>query len=249
MTIETAGILIGAGLLVGFINTLAGGGSAISLSALILLGLPPTVANGTNRVAILIQNIGAVGNFTRHKALDTRKGIWLSLTAVVGAIIGSWIAVDINEEVFKKIIASILVLLFFVMLINPKRWIQGKAELQNKPVKLWQFVLFFFIGIYGGFIHIGVGYALLAGIVLGAGYDLVKANAIKVLIILLWTPLSLAVFWINGQINWSYGLIMGIGNFVGAFVASQIAVKRGALFVRWVVMAIILVMAGYMILA
>ncbi len=240
-------ILIAAGMAVGFINTLAGGGSVISLSALILLGLPANVANGTNRIAILIQNLGAVGNFKRHKVLDTKKAVILALPAIAGSIVGSWIATDLDEAVIRKAIGVVLIVMFFVILFNPKRWIEGHARLVEKPVTVWQLILFFFIGIYGGFLHVGVGYALLAGIVLGAGYDLVKANAIKVLIILLWTPLSLAVFWYHHQVVWLYGLIMGAGNFAGALIASQLAVKKGAGFVRYVVLAIIVGMAVYLL--
>ncbi len=247
MTLTTALILISAGILVGFINTLAGGGSAISLSVLILLGLPANVANGTNRIAILIQNLGAVGNFKRHKALDTRKAIYLSIPAIFGSILGAYIATDINESMIKKIIGVILIILFFLMLLNPKKWIQEHQITSNKKISISQIITFFLIGIYGGFIHIGVGYALLAGIVLNAGYDLVKANAIKVLIILLWTPLSLLVFWKHHQINLTYGLIMGIGNFLGAILASQIAVKKGANFVRFLVMAIIIFMSAHLL--
>jgi len=246
MTGEQIVILVVAGLAVGFINTLAGGGSVISLTVLMLLGLPANVANGTNRVAILIQNIGAVGNFSKHKTLDSKKGLLLAIPAVVGAMVGAGIATHLPEEVIRKAIAWVLVLMFFVLLVRPKRWIEGAAHLTGRPVQWWQYVLFFFIGIYGGFIHVGVGYMLLAGIVLGAGYDLVKANAIKVFIILLWTPLSLLVFWLDGQVNWIYGLILGIGNFTGALIASQIAVKKGANFVRWIVLAIILVMTLHM---
>ena len=247
MDISTIIILIIAGLLVGFINTLAGGGSAISLSTLILLGLPANVANGTNRIAILIQNLGAVGNFRRHRVLDSRKGLILSIPALIGAVIGSWIAADVNEQVISKAIGIILILMLFVIIFNPKKWIKGDENLQKKKIGLWQIVLFFFIGIYGGFIHIGVGYALLGGIVLSAGYDLVKGNAIKVLIILLWTPLSILVFWYHHQIAWGYGLIMGIGNFLGALIASQLAVKRGAGFVRLIVIIIIIFMVAHLL--
>ncbi len=247
MDISTVIILIIAGLLVGFINTLAGGGSVISLSTLILLGLPANVANGTNRIAILIQNIGAVGNFRRHSVLDSRKGLILSIPALIGAVIGSWIAADVNEQVISKAIGIILILMLFVIIFNPRKWIKGDENLQKKKISVGQIVLFFFIGIYGGFIHIGVGYALLAGIVLSAGYDLVKGNAIKVLIVLLWTPLSILVFWYHHQIAWGYGLIMGIGNFLGALIASQLAVKRGAGFVRLIVIIVIIFMAAHLL--
>ena len=238
-------VLIVAGLLVGFINTLAGGGSIISLSILMFLGLPANVANGTNRIAIFIQNIAAVGSFKQQKVLDYKKGFWLAIPAAIGSVIGAWIAVDLNEEVIEKAIAVVMLIMMFVILYKPQRWLVGKRELQDKKVSVWQMILFFVIGIYGGFLHMGVGYALLAGIVLGEGYDLVKANAIKVLIILIWTPVTLLVFIFNDQVNFAYGLILSVGNFLGALIASRMAVKKGASFVRWVIIIIILLTAAH----
>ena len=136
MEIWTVLILMIAGLLVGFINTLAGGGSVISLSTFILLGLPANVANGTNRLAILIQNIGAVGNFKRNNVLDSRKGITLAIPALIGSIIGSWIAADINEQIIRKAIGIALILMLIILLINPKQWIIGTKKLQDKKVWL-----------------------------------------------------------------------------------------------------------------
>ncbi len=234
-------ILIVAGVLVGFINTLAGGGSIISLSLLMFLGLPANVANGTNRIAIFIQNIGAVGSFKQQKVLDHKKGFWLAIPATIGSIIGAWIAIDVNEDIIEKAIAIVMMVMMVVILYKPQRWLVGKKELQEKKVSIWQMILFFFIGIYAGFLHMGVGYALLAGIVLGAGYDLVKANAIKVLIILIWSPITLLIFILNDQVNFAYGITLAIGNFTGALIASRMAVKKGAAFVRWVIIAVILI--------
>ncbi len=240
--IEVA-LLVFSGLLVGFINTLAGGGSIISLSILMFLGLPANVANGTNRVAIFIQNIAAVGSFRQQKVLDHKKGFWLAIPATAGSVIGALIAVDLNEEVIEKAIAIVMLVMMFVILYKPQRWLKGKKELQDRKVTIGQMVLFFFIGVYGGFLHMGVGYALLAGIVLGAGYDLVKANAIKVLIILVWAPVILVVFMYYGQVNYLYGIVLSIGNVAGALIASRLAVKKGAAFVRWVIIAVILLTA------
>ncbi len=238
--------LIIAGLLVGFINTLAGGGSIISLSVLMMLGLPAPIANGTNRIAIAIQSIVAVSSFKQQKVLDAKKGIWLAVPAVVGSVIGAMIAVDINEEVFEKAIAVIMILMLVFIIYKPQNWIKERASLVEKKVSFWQVLIFFFIGVYGGFIQMGVGYFLLAGIVLGAGYELVKANAIKVLIILLYTPFAIFVFLWNGQINWAYGLVMTIGNVTGAFIASRMAVNKGAKFVRWVIIVVILLTAVHL---
>jgi uncharacterized membrane protein YfcA len=236
-------LLIFSGLLVGFINTLAGGGSIISLSILMFLGLPANIANGTNRIAIFIQNIAAVGSFRQQKVLDHKKGFWLAIPAILGSVVGALVAVDLNEEIIEKAIAIVMLVMMFVILYKPQRWLEGKKELQEKRVSFGQMVLFFLIGVYGGFLHMGVGYALLAGIVLGAGYDLVKANAIKVLIILLWSPVILLVFIFYGQVNYLYGLVLSIGNVAGALIASRLAVKKGAAFVRWVIIAVILLTA------
>ena len=244
MTLAEIVILIVSGLIVGFVNTLAGGGSIISLSILMFLGLPANVANGTNRIAIFIQNIAAVGSFRQQRVLDHKKGFWLAIPAALGSVIGAMVAVDVNEEIIEKAIAVVMLVMMVVILYKPQRWLKGQPELQEKKINFWQVVLFFFIGIYAGFLHMGVGYALLAGIVLGAGYDLVKANAIKVLIILIWSPITLLIFILNDQINFAYGIILSIGNFIGALIASRMAVKKGASFVRWVIIAVILVTAA-----
>ena len=245
MTIIEVIILIISGLLVGFINTLAGGGSIISLSIFMFLGLPANIANGTNRIAIFIQNIAAVGSFRQQKVLDHKKGFWLAIPAALGSILGAWIAVDMREDIIEKAIAIVMLIMMFVILYKPQRWLKGKEDLQKKKVSVWQAILFFAIGIYGGFLHMGVGYALLAGIVLGAGYDLVKANAIKVFIILIWSPVILLVFMFSGEVNYAYGLILSIGNVAGALIASRLAVKKGAAFVRWVIIAVIVLTAAH----
>ena len=246
MSIFEIVILIVSGALVGFINTLAGGGSIISLSVLMMLGLPANVANGTNRIAIAVQNITAVSSFKQQKVLEVKKGFLLAIPAIFGSVIGAWIAADINELVFERAVAVIMIMMLGFILFKPQAWIKERTDLTRKKISFWQVVIFFLIGAYGGFIQLGVGYFLLAGIVLGAGYELVKANAIKVLIVLLYTPFAIVVFVINNQVDWAFGLIMTIGNVAGAFIASRMAVKKGAAFVRWVIVAVILLTSAHL---
>lgn len=233
-------LLIVAGLFAGFINTLAGGGSAITLSVLLFLGLPASVANGTNRIALLMQNIAAVSSFKQQKQLESKKALLLSIPAFVGAILGSLIAVDVNELIIKRAIAVVLIAMLVMLFYKPQQWLAGNVGLREKKLKWWLYPLFFFMGVYAGFLHLGIGYGVLASIVLGAGYDLVKANAIKLLIILIWTPVTIYVFYVHGQIALWYGLILGVGNFLGAFIASRMAVKNGTGFVRWVIVLVII---------
>ena len=246
MTLIEIIILIVAGLFVGFINTLAGGGSIISLSILMLLGLPANVANGTNRIGILVQNIAAVASFKQQKVLETKKAVKVAIPAIIGSLIGAWIAVDINEEIFERAIGVIMIMMLFFVLFNPHKLLYGNKELIEKKIGWKQIVLFFFIGVYGGFIQLGIGYFLIASIVLGLGYDLVKTNAIKVFIVLLYTPFTLFIFVWNNQVNWAYGLILTIGTFFGAFIASRLAVKKGVNFVKWVIVAVILFTSAHL---
>jgi uncharacterized membrane protein YfcA len=233
--------LIVSGLLVGFINTLAGGGTIISISLFMFLGLPAGVANGTNRIAVILQTLTSTASFKKQKVLDTRKGLLLGIPTVIGSIIGAEIAVDINEHVFEKAIGIIMLVMMVFIIYKPQQWLKGQEQLLEKKTSVLQYFIFFLIGLYGGFIHVGVGYFILAGLVLGAGYDLVKANALKVFIVLLYAPFTLIVFIYNKQINYEYGLIHAIGNIIGAYIASKFAVSWGANFVRWVIVIIILI--------
>lgn len=238
--------LIVSGLLVGFINTLAGGGSIISLSVLMMLGLPAPLANGTNRIMIIVQTLTATTSFRQQKVLETKKALLLSIPAVLGSLLGAWFAVDIREDVFEKAIGVIMLIMLVFVLYKPHKFIYGRANISEKPLTWSTYVVFFFIGIYGGFIHMGVGYFLLAGIVGLAGFDLVKANAIKVFVVLAYAPFTLVVFLWYNQINWTYGLILAIGAVIGALVASRLAVSKGVEFVKWVIVIVILITSADM---
>lgn len=232
-------LLVVAGVAVGFINTLAGGGSAISLSVLMMLGLSPSMANGTNRIAVILQNVIASSSFKRQKVLDSKKSLLLSIPAVIGSLVGAWLAVDIDKDLFEKAIGFILLVMLFFMFYKPKSWIEENTEMVNKKLGWKQYLLFFFIGAYGGFIQVGVGYFLLAALVWGAGYELVKANAVKVFIVLMYMIFSIFVFIYHDLVNYKMGFTLAIGNMTGAFIASNMAVKKGAAFIRWFIMLII----------
>lgn len=232
-----------AGAVSGFINTLAGSGSLLTLPLLIFLGLPANVANGTNRIAILLQSVVGVGAFKQKKVFEWREGIWLAIPASIGALIGAFVAVDINDALMNKIIGALLVVMFFMILYKPEQWVKEQAEGVRAKPTLLRMLVFFGIGFYGGFIQAGVGFFLLAGLVLGAGFDLLKANAIKVLIVLAFTVVALIVFIANSQINYLIGLVLGAGSMLGAWIATHVAIKHGTKFVRWFLLATVLVFA------
>ncbi|MGM0620094.1 MAG: sulfite exporter TauE/SafE family protein [Bacteroidota bacterium] len=226
--------LIGTGLAAGFINTTAGGGSMLTLPLLMFLGLPANVANGTNRVAILLQNVIGVRTFHQKKVLDFSTDYRLAIPAIVGSVIGALFAVEIKAELLQKIIAGLMVLMLFVVVLKPDVWIKEHAGAVDPKPTAWQYVIFFFIGLYGGFIQMGVGFFLLAGLVLGCGHNLVKANAVKVFIVLIYTVFALGIFMFHGQVNWTAGLILAAGNMAGAWLGVHFSVRGGAKYVRYV---------------
>ena len=232
-------LVVVVGILAGFINTIAGSGSLLTLPLLMFLGLPAVSANGTNRVGILFQTIVSTGSFRKQKVFNIRESVWLTVPAVLGSLLGALIATDMNEEVMEKVIAGLLILMFFIILIRPSKWIESREG--NPPLPYWlRFVVFFLIGIYGGFIQAGVGFFLLAGLVLGSGFDLVKANAIKSFVILFFTLIALAVFILNGQVHFLTGLILAAGNMIGAYFAAKYSVKWGPKVIRYFLLMILL---------
>jgi len=239
--------LIVSGVFVGFINTLAGGGTIISLTVFLILGLPIDVANGTNRIAVILQNMTSTQAFHQKKVMSWRKGLILAIPAVFGSVIGAQLAVDIDRETFEKAIAIVMLLMIFFMFYKPSQLVYGRADLLNRKINWKILLVFFLIGIYGGMFQVGVGYFLLGALVFGVGFYLVKANAVKVLIVLVYTIFALAVFVFNDAVNWKFGLIHAIGNVIGAYVASHIAVQKGAAFVKWVIVVVILLTSAQLL--
>jgi uncharacterized membrane protein YfcA len=232
-------LLIVVGLVAGFINTLAGSGSLITLPVLMFMGLPPTVANGTNRIAILLQSLVGVSKFKQKKVFEWKEGTAVLIPAVLGSLLGAMLAVDIDKELMRKFIAGLLVFMFLMLLTNSDRWIKGHEQQMTAKRRIVQYVIFFLIGVYGGFIQAGVGFFLLAGLVLGSGFDLLKSNAVKLLIITVFTPFALVVFAWHYQVNYSYGLVLAVGNISGALVATRVAMRYGTAFIRYFLMAIL----------
>ena len=145
MTIIEIIVTILLGTAAGFINTFAGGGSMLVVPFLIFIGLPANVANATNRIAILLQNVVSVSGFKQKKILDFKTDSKLLLPVALGSIVGAFIAVDINEEIFKKVIAGLLIVMFFMLLLNPDAWVKANAD-KAKMKSLWlRNVIFFFL--------------------------------------------------------------------------------------------------------
>lgn len=230
--------LILAGFIAGLINTLAGSGSILTLPLLMYMGLPPTVANATNRVSIILQNSTATITFVGNKLLDTRKAWQLGLPAILGSGIGAFIALSIDEAVMRTVIGVVMILMAVLLLLNSDQWLQERVNLILNPMKWWHLVVMFLVGIYGGFIQLGVGIILLVFLVMGTGLDIKHSNAMKVAVTFMLNIVAVIVFQGQGQINWQLGLVVAMGSIAGAWVGARYAIHWKT---RWIYRLLILV--------
>jgi uncharacterized membrane protein YfcA len=233
-------LVVLAGFAAGFINTLAGSGSLITLPLLMFMGLPPNVANGTNRISVLLQSMVGSAGFFKQRQLDLKAGFWLAIPTVIGSVAGALFALELNDRMMKQAIGVLLIVMFFLVLLKPEVWLKGRQSETRARINWLTMLIFFVVGLYGGFIQAGVGFFLLGGLVMGAGFDLIKANALKNLLVFLFTPFALAVFIINHQVDYKAGLILATGSMFGAWIATKVAVGRGTAFVRYVLLIAIL---------
>ena len=236
-------ILVGAGLFAGFVNTMAGGGSLLTLPLLIFLGLPPATANGTNRIAIMVSTSSATLGF-RSKNINTFPlSIYLGIAAFFGALIGSRIAVEIDGLLFNKILAIIMIVVVVLMVFKPSYKADLLQARTTGKTLMWSMVAFFFIGIYGGFINAGIGFIIMLFLNYVNKLDLVRVNATKVTLVLIYTTAALATFILSGHIDLKYGIALAVGNAAGAFFASRYAVKKGEGVIKTVMMVMVVAMS------
>ena len=235
--------LVFIGFIAGAINTIAGGGSLLTLPILIFLGLPPNVANGTNRIAILFQNVFTTAGFKSKGVITFPFSIYIGISALLGSLIGAQIATDIKGDTFNKILAIIMVVVVFYMVFKPKASLENAVE-RTTGKHLWiSIVLFFFVGIYGGFIQAGVGFIILLLLSSINNLSLVKSNAVKVTVVLIYTIASVGVFVYNDIIDWKIGLTLALGNSVGGWLASRWSVDKGDGLVRKFLIVMVIILA------
>ena len=225
MTLLDWGIFLVAGITTGIINTLAGSGSLITLPIFIFVcGLPAPIANGTNRIGVLLQSGVGLATYVKSGKETFDGASWLVTPTILGAILGAFIAVELNEETMNLVLGALMVGMFFVLLMKPSRWIHEHPVATYKNRQPLTIGAFFMIGVYGGFIQAGVGIFLLMGLVLISRYRLSSGNGIKLLIVFLYCIPSLAVFFWFDQVHIGYGLAMAVFQAFGAWLA-----------VRWVI--------------
>jgi len=236
-------LLIIVGFFAGIINTLSGGGSLFTLPILIFLGLPPSVANGTNRIVIVVQSlIGTLGY--QSKNISTFPfPIYLGVSASIGSFIGALIALQLDGAIFNRILAVIILIVGLLILIRKNSLSSHLPERLKGKYLIYAVLGFFIIGIYGGFINAGIGIVIMIFLNRLNRLSLVKTNATKVLVVMIYSIVALIFFAFNEAVNWKLGLQMASGSVFGAWWASRWSVKKGDRVIRIAMLLTILIMA------
>ncbi len=235
-------LIIAVGFLAAFLNTIGGGGSLFSVPILTFMGLPITSANATSRVALLFQNIFAVGGFrSKGVELPWPYSMYLGFSSLFGGLLGSYLASMIADEIFTRIFVFVMIGAVLLIIYDPFK--TGGNEKLDSRSQIIGTVLFFFIGIYGGFVQAGIGFIVMAVLSTVNRLNLTKTNYVKVFAAIVYTGVSVLVFAIEGKVLWATGLILAIGHALGGWYASRWSVTAGEKWIKRIMIASIIAMA------
>ncbi len=238
-------LAVGAGFLAGLINTLAGSGSLVALSALVAMGLPSTVANGTNRIGVLIQSGVGLATMWAHGAKRPTGLGWIVGAATAGALVGAWAATQVDPDTLEWVIIAVLWATLVVLFIRPSDWLRDESKEASKRPSATKIAVLVLVGAWGGFLQAGVGILLLVALVLVAGKNVIEATTIKLMVVLVYTVGAIPIFWMQGQIHWELGLVMGVGQAFGGWLGARFAAtsSKAAVWIRRLLVVVIVAAA------
>ena len=218
-------LLIIAGFAAGMVNAIAGGGSFLTLPALMLFGLDPKLANGTNRLAVLFSSASAVATFKKHGHLDKRLAFRVGVPTLIGVPLGSLLAVHLSADAFGGVFGVLFLVMAGIILWDPKRL---TGEKTGKEISMWKLSpVFVLIGFYVGFMQAGMGILLLVAMSWLNSGDLISSNAVKNGVGFVVTLAATIVFIASGMVAWLPGLLMAVGNVIGGVVGARLALEKG----------------------
>ncbi len=245
LTLGTTLILIATGIVVGIINTFAGAGASVSMMIYSWLGVDLSVANATNRISVLMQATTMSLEFRRQGILNFRDGLLFSIPIVVGSVFGALYVSYINTTLFAWLLCGVLFLMLLILLFNPTSALKQSG---SRVSPQWYHYLFLIlIGFYGGGFHIGIGYLFLWMFIGSLGYGLMEANALKGFVTLPYTLTSLLVFGFTGDVAWWFGLIHGVGNVLGSYLAARYSQYIPIVFLRLLLIVFITLTVCYIL--
>lgn len=227
MEIWQLGLLSAIGVVAGFLNVMAGGGSLLTVPVMVFMGVPGPVANGTNRIAILAQNITAVTTFFRRGFSDFRLSLSLAACALPGAVVGALVGTRLEGVWFNRVLAIIMLGVMLIMATGGNRKNREAGGEPSRRQLLWGHICMIGVGFYGGFIQLGVGFIIMPVLHRVMGLDLVRTNMHKVFIVMTYTVVALLIFASQVEILWIVGAALAVGNSIGGWIATHVQLERG----------------------
>ncbi len=247
MSVFDVVLLLGGGLVAGVINTIAGGGSMITVGLLVVAGVPGNVANGSNRVGVLAAGVTAAAGFRQLGVAGRRQAVPVLVPVVVGSLLGALVIGGLTDEAFERVFGLLMVPLLILSLRPPRAAVEGADVAPVEPWPRWvQVLLFFAVGVYGGAFQAGIGLVLIVALA-RTGLDLVLANSIKVIVVLFVTATALPVFVVRGDIDWGPALVLASGFAVGGWLGAHATVAGGEKLIRIVMVLAVIALAGRLI--
>ncbi len=250
-------VLVAVGCVAGFVNVNAGGGSLLTMPVMVFMGMPGPVANGTNRIAIMAQNIAAVAGFARKGFSEFRVSLSLALCTLPGAAVGASLGVKLQGVWFNRVLAAVMVGVMIIMAAKRRKPRPADGETQTEPEPeggasrrrfIVAHLLMVLLGFYGGFIQAGIGFLMMAVLHRVMRLDLVRVNMHKVFIIGVYGVVALGIFAMRGKVLWIPGLCLAVGNSAGGWFGSHFAVKRGEKAIRIVLYVALIAMAAKLLI-
>jgi len=236
-------LVIFIGFVAGAINTIAGGGSLLTLPILIFLGLPPAIANATNRIGILFQASSGAAGYASKGVTNFPFNLYMGISALFGSLIGAKIAMEIDGQLFNRILALIMIFVLIIILFKPKQNDVILPERLTGKYLFFSIIVFFFIGIYGGFINAGIGVVIMLFLNSFNRLSLVKSNATKVSLVSIYTFAAVVYFALNDKIDWEVGFVLALGMSSGAWFSSRWSVNKGDKFIKIFLTVVITLMS------
>ncbi len=235
-------ILLAVGVAAGMVNTMAGGGSLLMLPAFIFLGLPAPVANGTNRITVLLQSLVGARAMHRLAPFPWRRALILAVPTLFGAILGAWLATRVEADAMEQVIGGTLVFGALLLALRPGRFIEATSSEQPTGMRSALLMLALLAtGFYGGFVQAGVGALFLIALAGVGRWDLLQATGAKNLIIAAYSLPALAIFALHHQVDLGAGLVAAIGSMTGATIGARLALIGGRRLILWMVIGAILI--------
>lgn len=230
-------ILAGAGVLATIVNVMAGGGGMIVLPALMALGLPADVANGTYRLGVVTQSIAGTASLNRAGKLETSSIVPILIPTILGAVVGALLATWIPPELLKPIMLATMIFMAALIVFRKQTLISDEGPALTPTEAPRSFVGLFFAGVYGGFIQAGVGFLLLGVLVGTLRHNLVAANALKLVVTLAFGSVALGIFVWAGLVSWAPAIVLAVASVIGARLGVKLMLKVPPAGLRWFVFA------------